>query len=233
MKSTKILLIDDDRELGELLTQYLVRFNMDVIHSLNPTAGLEQLHQQHPDIVILDVMLPEMDGFQVLKEIRKHHGVPVVMLTARGELTDRIVGLELGADDYLPKPFEPRELVARINSVLRRAELALQGDVFKSGNLTVDLKKRTVHIDQRPIDLTTTEFDLLAFLLQGSGATLSRDAIMDSVRGIQWDAYNRSVDIAISRLRSKLNDDPKRPQYIKTIRGAGYRFIGELFSQGG
>jgi len=228
MKPTKALLIDDDRELGELLMRYLERFNIDVIHSLNPGSGLEQLREHQPDIVILDVMLPEMDGFQVIKEIRRFHSVPVLMLTARGELTDRIVGLELGADDYLAKPFEPRELVARINSILRRADRGPRGGLITSENLTVDMQKRTVCLDSMPIDVSTTEFDLLALLLERAGSTLSRDEIMDKIRGIEWDAYNRSIDIAVSRLRSKLKEDPKRPRFIKTIRGAGYMFIGEL-----
>ena len=173
-------------------------------------------------------MLPGRDGFTVCREIRRKSSVPIIMLTARGDLTDRVAGLEIGADDYLPKPFEPRELVARIQTVLRRSGEARPTSLeerIRAESLTVDLRSRTAWLDGVPIDLTTTEFEILSLFLRQPGTVLSRDQIMDRVRGIDWEAYNRSIDVAMSRLRHKLNDDPKRPRYFKTIWGTGYLFL--------
>jgi two-component system phosphate regulon response regulator OmpR len=178
--------------------------------------------------VILDVMLPGRDGFRVCREIRRESAVPIIMLTARGDLPDRVAGLELGADDYLAKPFEPRELVARIQTVLRRVgetHPRLKGQRLRAEALTVDLRSRTAWLDDAPLDLTTTEFEILALFLQRPGAVLSRDEIMERVRGTDWEAYNRSIDIVVSRLRHKLHDDPKRPRYFKTVWGTGYLFL--------
>lgn len=232
MSTTSILVIDDDRELGELLVRYLARYDMTVTVATEPEAGLERVRKQDFALVILDVMLPRMDGFQVIKAIRKFNAVPVIMLTARGEVTDKIVGLELGADDYLAKPFEPRELVARIQTVLRRLE-APQRHRVRSGELEIDFGKQQAMIAGDPIDLTTKEFEVLQLLIGNAGSILSRDEIMERTRGIDWDAYNRSIDITVSRLRTKLRDDPKRSQFIKTVRGAGYMFIGELAEDAG
>ncbi|MFA5806351.1 MAG: response regulator transcription factor [Melioribacteraceae bacterium] len=218
-----ILIIDDDKKLNNLLSDYLSKFGFKVTTVTQPNEGLKTLKRELPDIIILDIMLPEMDGFEVCKEIRKEYSIPVIMLTARGEVTDRIVGLELGADDYLPKPFEPRELVARIQSVLRRSSNHSKPDFVKFGNLVLDMGKHTVQLDGKDVDLTTMEFDFM----RNPGKVITRDHIMDSIRGIEWDAFNRSVDVLISRLRQKLNDDPKNPSLIKTIWGTGYKFIGE------
>jgi two-component system, OmpR family, response regulator len=231
----KILLIDDDEKLGELLKSYLAQFDMNVTAATHPDEGLRLLGKLKPEAVILDVMLPDKDGFEVCKEIRRRYPTPIIMLTARGDVTDRVVGLEIGADDYLSKPFEPRELVARIQSVLRRAQStdALKSaDVLKSEGLTVDLGKRAAKLKGRELALTTTEFEVLTLFLQNPGTVLSRDRILDHLRGIECDAFNRSIDITVSRLRKKLGDDPDHPRFFKTVWGAGYLFIGKVTSRG-
>lgn len=222
----KILVIDDDDKLNNLLSGYLAKFSFDVDTVTHPQDGLKYLKQHKPDLIILDVMLPDMDGFEVCKQIRKNYATPVIMLTARGEVTDRIVGLEIGADDYLPKPFEPRELVARIQTVLRRGKLNSNQKLKVIGPLEINLQKQTVTVDGNPAELTTAEFELLKLLIMDSGKIFSRDDLMDQIRGIEWEAFNRSVDVLVSRLRQKLNDDPKNPRFIKTVWGSGYRFIG-------
>jgi len=222
-----ILIIDDDRKLNNLLRDYLSKFGLKVTAATHPDEGLHILKRELPDLIILDIMLPDMDGFEVCKEIRKEYSVPIIMLTARGEVTDRIVGLELGADDYLPKPFEPRELVARIQSVLRRSLEHSKSDVIPFGNLVVDMGKHVVLLDGKDVDLTTMEFEMLSLLVSHPGKVFTRNQIMDRIRGIEWEAFDRSVDVLVSRLRQKLNDDPKHPSLIKTIWGTGYKFIGE------
>jgi two-component system phosphate regulon response regulator OmpR len=180
--------------------------------------------------VILDVMLPDMDGFTVCRKLRETSRVPIIMLTARGDVMDRIVGLELGADDYLPKPFEPRELVARAQAVLRRgAARCVSGEGeerLRVGALDVNWTTHTAHLDGSLLPLTSAEFELLGLLVRNRGRVLSRERIMDETRGIDWEAYDRSIDVLISRLRQKLGDDAKRPAYIRTVRGTGYSFIG-------
>ena len=222
-----ILIIDDDRKLNNLLSDYLLKFGFKVTAVTRPDDGLKILKRELPDIIILDIMLPDMDGFEVCREIRKEYSVPIIMLTARGEVTDRVVGLELGADDYLPKPFEPRELVARIQSVLRRSSKDFKSDIIKFGKLVVDIEKHAVLLDGKNVDLTTMEFEILSLFMRNPGKVFTRNQIMDRIRGIEWEAFDRSVDVLISRLRQKLNDDPKKPSFIKTIWGTGYKFIGE------
>lgn len=222
-----ILIIDDDKKLNNLLSDYFLKFGFKVTTVTHPDEGLKILKREQPDIIILDIMLPKMDGFEVCKEIRKEYSVPIIMLTARGEVTDRIVGLELGADDYLPKPFEPRELVARIQSVLRRSSEDLKSGIIKFGRLVVDIEKHSVLLDGKNVDLTTMEFEILSLFVRNPGKVFTRDHLMDRIRGIEWEAFDRSIDVLISRLRQKLNDHPKKPSFIKTIWGTGYKFIGE------
>ena len=224
-----ILIIDDDKKLNNLLSDYFSKFGFKVTTVTHPDEGLKILKRELPDIIILDIMLPKMDGFEVCKEIRKEYSVPIIMLTARGEVTDRIVGLELGADDYLPKPFEPRELVARIQSVLRRSSEDLKSGIIKFGRLVVDIEKHSVLLDGENVDLTTREFEILSLFIRNPGKVFTRDHLMDRIRGIEWEAFDRSIDVLISRLRQKLNDYPKKPLFIKTIWGTGYKFIGEEF----
>ena len=222
-----ILIIDDDKKLNNLLSDYLSKFGFKVTTVTHPDEGLKILKRELPDIIILDIMLPKMDGFEVCKEIRKEYSVPIIMLTARGEVTDRIVGLELGADDYLPKPFEPRELVARIQSVLRRGSEDLKSGIIKFGRLVVDIEKHSVLLDGENVDLTTMEFEILSLFVRNPGKVFTRDHLMDRIRGTEWEAFDRSIDVLISRLRQKLNEHPKKPSFIKTIWGTGYKFIGE------
>jgi|SRR5215472_12244824 len=225
-KSTSVLLIDDDERLNRLVTTYLNRFGFSVRAVAHPQQGLRELKNNAPEIVILDVMLPDLDGFSVCRRIRESSRVPIIMLTARGEVADRVLGLELGADDYLPKPFEPRELVARIQAVLRRGSTADHEDVLKSGALEVSRVKRSARLKGNDIGLTTAEFELLALLVRNPGRVLTRERIMDETKGIDWEAYDRSVDVLVSRVRQKLGDDAKRPAFIRTVRGVGYMFIG-------
>ena len=224
--SRKILIIDDDEKLNRLLTDYLSKMGFTVLTATFPSTGLEKLEEETPDLVILDVMLPEMDGFEVCRTIRQSSSVPVVMLTARGEVMDRVVGLEIGADDYLPKPFEPRELVARIHAILRRIQTISKSGIKTIGALCIDYHKYEVWVDDKLVHLTLNEFECLSLLVKNKGKVLNRDQIIEELRGIEWDAFNRSVDITMSRLRQKLGDDPKNPRFIKTIWGTGYLFIG-------
>lgn len=225
----QILIIDDDQKLNELLKSYLVKFEMTVMAATHPNEGLDLLKKRSPDLVILDVMLPGKDGFLVCKEIRKTSKVPIIMLTARGDVTDRVVGLEIGADDYLPKPFEPRELVARIQSVLRRlAPSPVPGGLMKSDGLVVDLDKRTTSLKGKDLGLTTTEFEILALFMRNPGIVMNRDRIMEYLKGIECEAFNRSIDIAVSRLRKKLKDPAAHPKFFKTVWGEGYLFIGKV-----
>jgi DNA-binding response OmpR family regulator len=224
-QGTRVLIIDDDVRLNALLTEYLGRFAFRVRTATHPEAGLRALTAEPPDVLILDVMLPGMDGLAVCRKVRETSRIPIIMLTARGDVADRIVGLEVGADDYLPKPFEPRELVARLQAVLRRGGPD-DADVVRVGGLVVDRAARAARLDGRTLELTTAEFELLAFLARHPGKVLSRGRIMEGTHGIDWQAYDRSVDVLVSRLRQKLGDDPKQPAWIRTVRSVGYSFIG-------
>lgn len=213
-----ILLIDDDADLGAPLAAYFARFNMLLEHTLCPSAGLARLQQGGIDCILLDVMLPEMDGFALCRAIRKDSDLPIIMLTARGEVMDRVVGLELGADDYMPKPFEPRELVARVQTVMRRKVPAADRNVLVFDGLTIDTATRTVVRGGMVLDLTSTEFNLLLLLARAPGKVFCRDDILNHLRGVDADLYTRAVDIVVSRLRKKL--EPL--EAIKTLRNAGY-----------
>ncbi len=225
----KILIIDDDTQLTELLIEFLGSYKYEVIAIHDPEKGLAYLDKNNDiNVIILDIMLPGMDGFQVLRKIRENLSIPVVMLTARGEVTDRIVGLELGADDYLPKPFEPRELLARIQSILRRthSSAAIVENVHFIG-LSVDKNKQEVLLDDNLISLSTTEYEALLLFIENSSETLDREFLVENLRGISWQSYDRSVDVLVSRLRGKLGETPNKTRFIKTIHGVGYKFIGE------
>ncbi len=217
---TRILLIDDDAQLGAPLASYFQRFELALVHAHKPSEGLALLRRGGFDAAILDVMLPEMDGFELCRTIRKESDIPIVMLTARGDVMDRVVGLELGADDYLPKPFEPRELVARLQTVLRRrvASPAPEPGVLAFEGLTIDPARREVRRQGEPVELTGTEFELLHLLARDAGRVLSRDDILNQLRGHEAELLTRAVDIVVSRLRRKL--EPL--DCIKTLRNAGY-----------
>jgi OmpR family response regulator RpaB len=222
----RILLIDDDDQLGPPLATYFGRYELTLEQAVRPSDGLARLREGGFDAAILDVMLPEMDGFELCRTIRRESDIPIVMLTARGEVMDRVVGLELGADDYLPKPFEPRELVARLQTVLRRqrprgasaAEAAVTGEILRFDGLTIDTARRSVERLGEPVPLTGTEFELLWLLARDPGRVHSRDDILNRLRGHEAELYTRAVDIVVSRLRKKL--EPL--DAIKTLRNAGY-----------
>ena len=217
----KILLIDDDAQLAPPLATYFRHFEMALDFATLPSAGLAKLRAGQFDAAILDVMLPEMDGFELCRTIRRDSDIPIIMLTARGEVMDRVVGLELGADDYLPKPFEPRELVARLQTVLRRRRAGVGGQRLLFDGLELDLDKHTVYRQGVAVELTGTEFALLALLARDPGKVFGRDDILNHLRGHEAELYTRAVDIVVSRLRKKLE-----PLHcIKTPRNAGYTLV--------
>jgi DNA-binding response OmpR family regulator len=220
-----ILVVDDDEKLNQLLKRFLKDYGYAVYSAVDADEGLKKVRTVLPDLIILDVMLPGMNGFEVCKRIRESSRVPIIMLTARGDVMDKVVGLELGADDYLPKPFEPRELVARIQAVLRRAQNSGADRQRRFGALTIDFHRRQALLDGQAVDLTTSEFAALELLVRHAGRVLDRDEIMQTLRGIDSEQFNRVVDVTMSRVRQKLGDDPKHPQYIKTIWGSGYMFV--------
>ncbi len=222
-----VLILDDDKKLGHLLIDYLVKFNFKATAVTHPDDAIRFLRREIPDIIILDVMLPGRDGFEMCKEIRRDFSVPIIMLTARGEIADRVLGLELGADDYLPKPFEPRELVARIQSVLRRGNGQAPIDKLKHGDLELDFHRLAANLSGKSLDLTALEFEVLSLFARSPGKVLDRDQLMERLKGMDWDPDNRSIDVLVSRLRQKLQDDPRHPRFLKTVRGSGYIYIGD------
>jgi len=225
--SPRLLLIDDDARLTAMVGDYLRRagYTVDVAGSL--AEGRERIGRELYDALVLDLMLPDGDGLELCRDLRaapRTRSLPLLMLTARGEPMDRIIGLELGADDYLPKPFEPRELLARIKALLRRAQPSADDEVLRFGRLEVDPGERQARLDGRPCDLTSYQFDLLLVLARAPGRVLSRDQIMDALKGHALEAFDRSIDVHISRIRAAIEDDPKMPRRILTVRGAGYVF---------
>ena len=230
----KALLVDDDRGLARLLDEYLRPHDVTLVHVEDGPGGLQALANGGFDVVLLDVMLPGIDGFEVCRRIRASHEVPIVMLTAKGDDADRIVGLELGADDYVPKPFNPRELLARVRAVLRRAKPASTAKTEPSrivvGPIDIDVGGRTVHRSGTPVSLTSYEFRILVELAKRAGDTVTREELASLVRepgkgkgAVAYDpSVDRSLDVHVSRLRQKLEEDPKEPRFIKTVRGVGY-----------
>jgi len=223
----KVLIIDDDKKHSELLQAYFKRFGIKLSCAFDAEQGFKKLSREEPDLLLLDVMLPGMDGFEICREVRKTNNIPIIMLTARGDIIDRVSGLELGADDYIGKPFEPRELVARVQATLRRAEStgATTGQLEFDG-LIIDTETRTVRVEGEVVDLTSMEFELLYILAKRHGRKLSRDDILSELRGIDAAILTRSVDIMVSRLRQKIGDNQKPAKYIQTVWGRGYSFIG-------
>jgi DNA-binding response OmpR family regulator len=219
-------MIEDDESLSSMLETYLAPLGIDLHAQSNAEAGLSALAADHYDALILDVMLPDADGFDVCRRIRGESDIPILMLTARGDETDRIVGLELGADDYLPKPFNPRELLARLRAILRRRSPPAQHgtSAWRFGRLEIDQAERSVRVDGDSVTLTAYQFDLLCVLAERAGSVLSREALMERLRGESLEAFDRSIDVHISRIRNAIEDDPKHPRRIITVRGAGYVF---------
>jgi len=225
--SVRILAIDDDETLLALLQEYLAKFDIEAITATRAAEGLARLDAGGIDLVVLDVQLPGMDGFEACKEIRRRSEIPVLMLSARGEAMDRIVGLELGADDYMAKPFEPRELVTRIKAVLRRSEGRPLRHSISVGELEIKLREREAYIGGRALGLTTLEYELLLFLARQPGTKLGREDLQRRIQGFDKNCSSRAVDILVSRLRLKLGDSPRHPKYIKSVHGFGYVFIGK------
>ena len=220
----RLLIIDDDARLAAMVADYLTAAGFVVERRFTGRDGLAALDGAAFDAVILDVMLPDIDGFEVCRTIRARAETPILMLTARGEEMDRVVGLEIGADDYLAKPFSPRELQARIRAILRRSRAPAAGAALRFGRLAIDRESRTVRIDGEDKILTSYQFDLLAALADNAGRVLNREQILDLVKGEELEAFDRSIDVHISRIRAAIEDDPKHPRRIITVRGAGYVF---------
>ena len=232
MSTPQLLMIEDDTRLAKMVGEYLTQSGFGFHHAADGASGLEQLQQHSPDLVILDLMLPDTDGLEVCRRIRALPGglakVSVLMLTAKGDPMDRIIGLEIGADDYLPKPFEPRELLARIRAVLRRrgetTSEAAASTVIRFGSLEIDRNARTVTVGGALADLTSYQFDLLVAMAERAGRVLTRDQIMEAVRGRELEAFDRSIDVHMGRIRAAIEVDAKNPKRILTVRGVGYVF---------
>jgi len=223
----RILVVDDDPRLAALVAEYLGEAGFRVSVVPDGRTGLERLKRERYDAVVLDLMLPGVDGLEVCRRLRATSDVPVLMLTARGQAMDRVVGLEMGADDYLPKPFEPRELLARLRAILRRRESGRASMVLRFGRLEIDRDARTVRVEGRERSLTGHQFSLIVALAENAGRVLSREALMDLVGGDSLEAFDRSIDVHVSRIRAAIEDEPKRPRRILTVRGAGYVFARE------
>jgi DNA-binding response OmpR family regulator len=224
MAGQRILLIEDDLRLAGMLEEYLGKAGFHVVHAETGAGGLAAHAGEAVNAIVLDLMLPDMDGLEICRKIRVRSDTPILMLTARGDATDRVVGLEMGADDYLPKPFEPRELLARLRAILRRGRGGAKTDVLRFGRLEIDRGSREVRLDGAPHALTSYQFALLLVLAEHAGRVMSRDALMDLVKGEALEAFDRSIDVHVSRIRAAIEDNPKKPRRIITIRGAGYLF---------
>lgn len=220
-----VLLIDDDARLSSMLTEYFAQHDVQVVHARDGRSGLAKLEQGGLDLVLLDLTMPGMDGLEVCRRIRDKSRIPIVMLTARGDETDRVVGLELGADDYMPKPFGPRELLARMRAVLRRASPEAVSELLRIADLEIDVSSRSVRVGGAPVELTGLELDLLLALARRAGRVVPRDSLFTLAGRGDTQVAGRTVDVHISHLRSKLGDDSKSPRRIRTVRGVGYMLV--------
>ena len=221
----KILVVDDELKIVKLVRAYLERAGFTVVTAHDGQEALAVFRYERPNLVVLDLMLPGMDGLDVCRAIRRSSDVPIIMLTARDEEVDRLIGLELGADDYIVKPFSPREVVARVRAVLRRTEgQPVEPEVIIAGDVTLDLPHRTAQVRGRPVELTATEFDLLTVLARHPGQVFTRMQLLDLVQGEAYEGYERTIDVHVKNLRRKLGDDPRNPRNIVTMRGVGYKF---------
>jgi DNA-binding response OmpR family regulator len=219
----RILLVEDDHRLAEMVAEYLGEAGFRVSRAASGAAGLEKLAREPYDALVLDLMLPDMDGLDLCRQLRTRSDIPVLMLTARGDSADRVVGLEIGADDYLPKPFQPRELLARLRAILRRRG-ASAAPIMRFGRLEIDRDARAVRLDGAEKAITGYQFALLVALAENAGRVLTREQLMELAKGEALEAFDRSIDVHVSRLRAAIEDDPKRPRRIVTVRGAGYVF---------
>ena len=231
MDRRRILIIDDERELRTMLSSYLQAEGFETLEAADGQRGLESATKARPDLIILDVGLPGVDGFEVLRRLRQQSDVPVIMLTARSEEVDRVVGLTVGADDYVTKPFSPREVSARITAILRRSSMATRSgeeelEVMRFEGLTIDSARREVVVDGQPVEMSTLEFDLLAALAASPGRVFSREQLMEKVWGWDYFGVDRVVDVHVVNIRKALGDDPAHPRFLGTVRGVGYKFVG-------
>jgi two-component system alkaline phosphatase synthesis response regulator PhoP len=221
-----ILIVDDEARIVKLVRDYLERAGFDVIAARDGETALRLARVEQPDLIVLDLMLPGVDGLDICRRLRQESGVPIIMLTARVEEADRIVGLELGADDYVTKPFSPRELVARVRATLRRANGQMgPATIVRAGDVELDTASLTAVVAGQPVDLTPTEFQLLAALVRQPGRIYSREQLLEAVHGVTFDGYDRSVDSHVKNIRRKIEPDPRKPRYIQTVYGVGYRFM--------
>jgi two-component system, OmpR family, phosphate regulon response regulator OmpR len=220
----RILLIEDDSRLAAMVSDYLGEAGFRVTRAANGKSGLSLHGRSAFDALVLDLMLPDMDGLEVCRQVRAQADTPILMLTARGDAMDRVVGLEMGADDYLPKPFEPRELLARLRAILRRQRGGARRDVLRFGSLEIDRGAREVRLEGSARPLTSYQFALLLVLAEHAGRVMSREALMDLLKGEALEAFDRSIDVHISRIRAAIEADPKKPRRVVTVRGAGYVF---------
>jgi DNA-binding response OmpR family regulator len=221
----QILVVDDEPRIAEICRDYLERAGFTVIVAGNGAEALTIARTRQPDLVILDLGLPKMDGLDVTRALRKHSNVPIIMLTARVDERDKLVGLELGADDYVTKPFSPRELVARVRAVFRRTELGPgRGDVIRAADVTLDVPRMQAKVGKRSVELTSTEFELLATMMRQPGRVFTRGQLLDALRGEQVESFDRAIDAHIKNLRRKLEPQPRAPRYVLTVYGVGYKF---------
>jgi two-component system OmpR family response regulator len=220
----KILVVDDEKKIIEIIQAYLERGGYQVISAVDGKTALAMAHSRHPDLIILDLMLPEISGWDVCRMIRKESDIPILMLTARDEVTDKIVGLEMGADDYVTKPFDPKELVSRVRAILRRVESKTgQKNIIQIADLYIDIEKRQVRRNEISVELTHNEFDILRVMAENPGRVFSRMQLLDKVQGDAYEGYERTIDSHIKNLRKKIEADPEHPQYVITVHGVGYK----------
>ncbi len=225
--SARILVVDDEKRIVDIVKAYLERDGYRVIGACDGKSGLELARREHPDLIILDLMLPEISGWDVCRTLRKESDVPIIMLTARDETSDKIVGLELGADDYVTKPFDPKELVVRVKAVIRRYRTGTEPqNLLRVGILSMDVQRRAVRIGDEDTDLTATEFELLRALMESPGRVFSRMQLLDRVQGEAYEGYERTIDSHVKNLRKKIEPDPEHPSYVITVYGVGYK-LGE------
>ncbi|MBI4761277.1 MAG: response regulator transcription factor [Chloroflexota bacterium] len=223
-----IMVVDDEKRLVSLVESYLTQEGYRVVSAYNGAEALTVAQKEKPDLIILDVMMPEMDGYEFMRRHRAEHNTPIILLTARVDDEEKVIGLEVGADDYITKPFRPRELMARVKAVLRRAgEREPAAKVLKAADIVLDRDSRTVKVGERFVDLTPSEFDILTALMSYPGRVYSRLDLLDIIQGIRYEGYERTIDTHIKNLRGKIEDDPRAPKYIETVYGVGYRFKRE------
>jgi len=219
----RILVVDDEPKIVQLVRDYLERAGFAVSTARDGNEALMRARQERPDLIVLDLGLPELDGLEVTRRLRRDSGVPIIMLTARHEETDKVVGLELGADDYVTKPFSPRELEARVRAVLRRQVAGAMADVLRAGDLTLDIPRLRAEVSGRAVELTGTEFQLLAALARQPGRVFTRAQLLDAIHGVAFDSYERAIDAHVKNIRRKIEPDPRTPRYLLTVYGVGYR----------